>query len=535
MHLHLGLAAIVGCAIQSVAAYVAQQPRSQEGKCQKTTVAILGAGMAGIKAAETLSNASIHDFVILEYRDTIGGRAWHTDFGKDENGDPYVVELGANWIQGIGTPDGPQNPIWTLAKEFNLKNTFSDYDNVSTYNENGYSDYSRLLDEFDAADEIANAAAGTILLENLLDQTARTGLALAGWKPKKTDMEAQAVEWWNWDFEDAYSPLESSLVFGYAGSNLTWNGFSDEDNFVLDQRGYNTIIKGVAAKFLKANDTRLRLNTQVTNITYSDKGVTVYNSDGTCVQAQYALCTFSLGVLQNDAVTFTPELPYWKQTAIQKFTMGTYTKIFLQFNETFWPSNTQYFLYADPKLRGWYPIWQSLSTPGFLPGSNILFVTVTNEFSYHVEKQSDEETKAEVMAVLRKMFPDKDIPEPTAFMYPRWSTEPWSYGSYSNWPASTGLEEHQNLRANTGRLWFAGEHTSPSYFGFLHGAYFEGLDAGRQIAALLQGRCVYYNSTMERLCGPRRHYETLHGITPLADYSAVNGWISNSFYDYNDE
>jgi polyamine oxidase len=98
MHLQLGLAAIVGCAVQSVAAYVAQQPRSQEGTCQKTTVAILGAGMAGIKAAETLSNASIHDFVILEYRDTIGGRAWHTNFGKDENGVPYVVELGANWV-----------------------------------------------------------------------------------------------------------------------------------------------------------------------------------------------------------------------------------------------------------------------------------------------------------------------------------------------------------------------------------------------------------------------------------------------------
>lgn len=101
-------------------------------------------------------------------------------------------------IQGIGTPDGPQNPIWTLAQEFNLENTFSNYDNVSTYNENGYSDYSHLFDEYDAADEIANAAAGTILLENLLDQTAQTGLALAGWKPKKTDMVAQAVEWWNW-------------------------------------------------------------------------------------------------------------------------------------------------------------------------------------------------------------------------------------------------------------------------------------------------------------------------------------------------
>ena len=33
-------------------------------------------------------------------------------------------------------------------------------------------------------------------------------------------------------------------------------------------------------------------------------------------------------------------------------------------------------LYADHE-RGRYPVWQSLDHPSFLPGSGILFVTVT--------------------------------------------------------------------------------------------------------------------------------------------------------------
>lgn len=297
----------------------------------------------------------------------------------------------------------------------------------------------------------------------------------------------------------------------------------------------NTIVKGLASTFLSDNDPRLHLNTEVTNITYSNDGVTVHNKDGSCVEADYAITTFSLGVLQNGAINFSPELPDWKQEAIQKFTMGTYTKIFFQFNETFWPSETQYHLYADPVTRGWYPIWQSLSTPGFLPDSNIIFVTVTNELAYRTERQTDEQTKKEAMEVLRKMFPEKDIPEPTAFMYPRWTSEPWAYGSYSNWPPATSLEMHQNLRANTGRLWFAGEATSPTFFGFLHGAYYEGQDAGRQIAAIIQHRCVNEDSAKLKECGPRKHYETLHGTSPYSDYTMLNGWAVDSSIDNNPE
>ncbi|KAJ5678207.1 uncharacterized protein N7477_003840 [Penicillium maclennaniae] len=533
MHLHrLSFLAALAGAVQPVMA-VPPSPKAAEGQCKKTTVAILGGGMAGISTAQALHNASVHDFAILEYRDTIGGRAWHVPFGEDQDGKPYTIEMGANWVQGLGNPGGPQNPIWTLAQKYHLKTHYSDYDNISTYNEHGYKDYSHLLEKYDDAYDIANMRAGEILSQNLQDQSAQSGLALAGWNPKKHDMEAQAVDWWKWDFEDNFTPLESSLVFGCAGDNLTSNTFSDHDNFVTDQRGFNILIKEMASTFLKKNDPRLNLNTQVEEIEYSEDGVTIHNSDGSCVSAAYAICTFSLGVLQNDAVKFTPKLPDWKQEAIQKFTMGTYTKIFMQFNETFWPTDTQYFLYADPTTRGWYPIFQSLSMPEFLPNSNIMFVTVTNEFSWRAERQGDERTKAEIMEVLRKMWPDKNIPEPTSFLFPRWSTEPWSYGSYSNWPPSTTLEMHENLRANNDRLWYAGEATSPTYFGFLHGAWFEGQDAGRNIAAIMQNRCVNVKESKLRECGPRRHYETLKGTSPLADYTAVNGWTANSFYDSN--
>ena len=206
--------------------------------------------------------------------------------------------------------------------------------------------------------------------------------------------------------------------------------------------------------------------------------------------------------------------------------MGTYTKIFMQFppDQVFWNTSTQFFLYADPVERGYYPIFQSLDGPGFLPGSGILFVTVVSSQSYVVEAQDDETTKEQVLAVLRDMYGPTNVPMPTAFMYPRWSLEPWSYGSYSNWPPGTSLEMHQNLRANVGRLYFAGEATSTEYYGFLQGAYFEGQMVGNLIAECIRGN--------KSACGGEVDYEVLHGTTPVEQLNVVNGWDVNSFQTY---
>ncbi|KAK7229613.1 hypothetical protein V2G26_001783 [Clonostachys chloroleuca] len=92
------------------------------------------------------------------------------------------------------------------------------------------------------------------------------------------------------------------------------------------------------------------------------------------------------------------------------------------------------------------------------------------------------------MEVLRNMFPNVQVPEPIAFMYPRWTKTEWTHGSYSVWPVGVTLERHQNLRANVGRLWFAGEATSSLDTGSLQGAWFEGQAAGQRVANVLAGK-----------------------------------------------
>ncbi|KAK7924030.1 hypothetical protein PG985_006084 [Apiospora marii] len=495
----------------------------RDGECRKTKVAILGAGVAGITAAQALSNASMGDFLIVERNDYIGGRVRHTQFGVNpETKAPYTVELGANWVQGLVSEGGPENPIWTLAKRYGLNNTYSNESSILTYDEKGYNDYTGVLAAYEKVYGVAEQDAGYILTDNLQDTSFRAGLSTAGWKPKK-DMRMQAAEWWAWDLETAQTPEDSGFLYGITGYNLTFYQFSEDNNYVWDQRGYNAFIIGESQTFLGANDTRLMLNTTVESLTYSDQGVMVKTHDG-CIQADYAISTFSVGVLQNDAVTFDPPLPRWKREAIDQFQMGTYTKIFYQFNETFWDPNTQYFLYADPKVRGYYPAWQSLTGPGFLEGSNIIFVTVVENEAYRVEQQPDETTKDEGLAVLRSMFPDKQVPEPVAFYYPRWSTEEMAFGSYSNWPVGMTLEKHQNLRANIGRLYFAGEAMSAQYYGFLQGAWFEGREIGETIAQMIK------NQTGS--AGDMARYEVLHGTTTLNEYSSANGWPVSSFLTF---
>lgn len=240
---------------------------------------------------------------------------------------------------------------------------------------------------------------------------------------------------------------------------------------MFDSRGYNTIIQGEASTFLEPDDNRLLLNTNVTDIDYSDRNsVTITMRDGSCIAASYAICTFSLGVLQNGIVNFMPPFPRWKQEGIEGMQMGIFTKIFLQFppDKQFWDANTQFLLYADPVERGRFPVWQSLSLPGFLEKSGILVLMIVQSQGSRVDFQTEEVTKAQVMEVLRSMF-GNNIPDPIDFMYPRWNQEPWAHGSYSNWPPGLSLETHQNLRANLNRLYFAGEATSAEYFAFLQG------------------------------------------------------------------
>ncbi|MEM1361784.1 MAG: FAD-dependent oxidoreductase [Pseudomonadota bacterium] len=71
-------------------------------------IAVIGAGIAGLAAAQYLTEAG-RDVIVFEARDRVGGRIWT----KDLVGAP--VDLGASWIHGA-----TDNPIEALANALDL-------------------------------------------------------------------------------------------------------------------------------------------------------------------------------------------------------------------------------------------------------------------------------------------------------------------------------------------------------------------------------------------------------------------------------
>uniref|UniRef100_R7W3Y3 Polyamine oxidase n=1 Tax=Aegilops tauschii TaxID=37682 RepID=R7W3Y3_AEGTA len=405
-------------------------------------VIIVGAGMSGISAGKRLSEAGITDLVILEATDRIGGRIHKTKFAG------VNVEMGANWVEGVNGDE--MNPIWTMANGtggLNLRTFRSDFDHLAS---NTYKQDGGLYDEK--------------VVENIIermDEVEESGSKLSGTlhHSGQQDMSVMAMQ------------------------RLNDHNFGDDVYFVADQRGYESVVYHVAGQYLKTDrksgavtDPRLKLNTVVREISYFPSGVTVKTEDDKVYRADYVVVSASLGVLQTDLIRFKPQLPSWKIVSIYQFDMAVYTKVFLKFPKRFWPEGEgkEFFLYASGR-RGYFPVWQQFEQQ--YPGSNVLLVTVTDDESRRIEQQSDNQTMAEAVAVLRKMFPKEDVPDATEILVPRWWSNRFFKGSFSNWPIGVNRYEYDLIRAPVGRVYFTGEHTSEKYNGYVHGAYLAGIDS----------------------------------------------------------
>ncbi|KAI9307424.1 hypothetical protein BJ944DRAFT_255002 [Cunninghamella echinulata] len=430
----------------------------------RTRVAILGGGVAGISASLNLTLSGMHDFVLVEARDVLGGRAQNVKLGET------TIEFGCNWVQGLGT-----NPVNQLREKYNLTTAVTDYGDI-TYIEEGVER----------------------VKHNQVDLSGRTSLLLAGWNAE-TPME-EAIEYFGYDWEMGETPEISSSIFTSINDVASYGGDfgpdSDGDLMSIDSRGFRHIFLEEANRVFKKNDKRLKLNTRVKTIEYNDKSVTIHTDKDTII-ADYAISTFSLGVLQHRDVKWKPEMPDWKLEGLMGFHLATYTKIFLNFPKQFW-DDTQFTLYGNPNNRGLYSVWQNMNAPGYFPKGgkdNIFMVTVTQDYAYAVESMTDEEVKDELMAVLRDMY-GNDIPEPTDMKFPRWHSNPLFRGSYSNWPIGELDQHHENMRAPLkNRVFFAGEAMSKRYFGFLQGGWTTGAEIATKVNQCIKSKCpkeMYY-------------------------------------------
>jgi len=182
-------------------------------------------------------------------------------------------------------------------------------------------------------------------------------------------------------------------------------------------------------------------------------------------------------------VKFSPPLPEWKQEAIYKMPMSVYTQIYLKFPKKFW-DNKEYILFAT-KGRRRFPVLQDLDRPGMYPGSGLLLVTVTSNEGRRIERQSFEETKKEVMDMLKDIYGNKTV-EPTDIFYSRWFLNPYFRGAYSEGTVGASDESVKNLAKNLEKLYFSGEATDPEWYGYMQGAHRTGEMRAKEIAQAIK-------------------------------------------------
>ncbi len=254
-------------------------------------VAIVGAGAAGLAAADALRRAG-HPFVILEARDRIGGRA-HTDhtLGPDAS-----FDAGAQYIHWA-----ERNPWAAIARQEGA--TFNDQEGWAR---------NLFIDGRPATDaERARRRAGFSGLDAVL-------------APKGADMSlADEAKLAGPDAEAATSGLsrlslgEDPARVSAADYDRLWSGTD------LWVDGYGDL---VAKHFAHLP---VRLNCPVLGIDWSGPGVRLKTDSGT-LDAAAVIVTVPVGVLKGGGLAFTPALPAPAQAALDGLSMGAYTKIALR-------------------------------------------------------------------------------------------------------------------------------------------------------------------------------------------------------------
>jgi monoamine oxidase len=401
-------------------------------------VAIIGAGAAGLGAAHALQNSGLST-IVLEARDRVGGRA-HTIMAAPD----IPFDLGCGWLHSAD-----KNSFAEIAERLNIEidKTRPPWRQQS----------------FDAGFPLEERADFISALDAFYDR------AEAAAKSGRDAAASTVLEPGN-----RWNPMIDAISTYVNGCELDQVSISDMDAYEDTEinwrvrRGYGALIAAYAAPC------PLALNTQVTLIDHSGKRVRIETSQGT-LTAGKVIVTVPTNLIANEAIRFHPALPA-KVAAARGLPLGLDNKVMLALDE---PEA----LPKDGNLRG-ATMRTAMGTYHLRPfGQPCIEGFFGGSFAQQLEDAGDGALAAvaidEIAVLLGNDFRRKLKPLAES----RWAHDPYARGSYSH-----ALPGHAGARAVLaapvdGRLFFAGEATSPNFFSTAHGARDSGERAAGEVVA----------------------------------------------------
>lgn len=420
--------------------------KSQVGGANGKKVIVIGAGIAGLTAAQQLK-AKGWQVVVLEAQDKVGGRLrTNRTLGVD-------FDEGASWIHGI-----KGNPIASLAKKARMHTAFTDDESRKVYDVGGIL---RSASAYKSAEDE---------LYHILDTMMKRGDATKSFEAVFAQLHPAKVNDRLWKF------LLSTYVAFDTGdlnrlSSLLYNEgevYGGQERIVTN--GYDTL-----AHYL-AKGLPILLNQQVSAIDYTHTKIAVTHN-GTVNEADRVLVTVPLGVLKANVIQFTPALPSAKQRAIENIGMNCVNKFLLIWETAFW-DDVQYIAYT-PEERDKFNYFVNLKKIN--PSVNALMTFAYADYARKTETMADTQIVDAIMMHLRDIYGNA-TPNPTHLLRTKWQTNPYSLGSYSYTSIDTTMQDFYNIAAPiNNKIFFAGEHTEADYFSTVHGAYLSGIREANRI------------------------------------------------------
>lgn len=425
------------------------------------SVIVVGAGIGGIAAARALYDASIQ-VTVLEARDRIGGRVC-TDYTFG-----FPVDLGASWLHGVCN----ENPLAPLIGRLGLPLYRTSGDNSVLYDHD--------LESYALFDMEGNKVPPELVVkvgkafEEVLKETDQVR------EEHSEDISIQQA------FSIVFERRPDLRLDGLAHRVLQWYLCRMEGWFAADAEtislkcwdkevllpgGHGLMVRGYLPVInTLAKDLDIRLNHGVTKVSRSHHGVQVTVENGSTFMADAAVIAVPLGVLKAKRIKFEPKLPDWKEAAISDLGVGVENKIVLHFEKVFWPNVEFLGVVAETSYGCSYFLNLHKAT-----GHHVLVYMPAGKLARDIEKMSDEAAANFAFTQLKKILPGASAP--IQYLVSRWGTDVNSLGAYSYDKVGKHHDLYERLRIPVDNLFFAGEATSVSYPGSVHGAYATGLQA----------------------------------------------------------
>ncbi|MEM6807120.1 MAG: NAD(P)/FAD-dependent oxidoreductase, partial [Bacteroidota bacterium] len=253
----------------------------------------------------------------------------------------------------------------------------------------------------------------------------------------------------------------SNFYSEYKFKSSTWFGFFEK--YMIPQIG-----------------DKISYNSPVSEINYQGDKVEVKNTNGESYEADKVLITVPIKMLQKETIQFLPALPQEKTAAINKVFIGDGIKVFIEFEERFYPDITLQGGMIEALTSADWTYYDA----AFRKDSerNILgLFTVGEKSSPYAQLNTEEEIINKILAELDEMYEGQASINYKKHIIQNWSKEPYIGGSYALDYENRSQTIDTILEPVESKVYFAGEAIHKEWQSTVNGACESGYEVVKQI------------------------------------------------------